>query len=75
MSLRILSATAITAMTVGVALATAPAAAAAPPVGTFPLVPRSALISQGYTCSPSLCTRPGSPVVWVCNGAMCAMRV
>ena len=76
MSLRILSATAITAMTVGVALATAPAAAAAPPPGTMPIqVPRSTLISQGFTCTATQCTKPGISAVFYCSGAVCTLHV
>jgi hypothetical protein len=76
MSLRILSTTtAVAAMTVGIALACAPAAVAAPPPGTMPPVPRSTLISQGFTCTATQCTKPGTSVVFLCSGAVCTLRV
>jgi hypothetical protein len=59
------------AVAAGVSMAAAPAALAAPPVGsTGPyFVSKASLISQGYTCGPSSCTKSGFTLP--CNATAC----
>ena len=76
MSLRLTSAATLLTITVGVTLAAAPAAAAAPPL-PLPVitVARSALLSQGFTCTATRCTKPGTSIVWTCGGTVCTARI